>query len=155
MSATRARSGRSRMSGLSLTCKLEVAASSESVYECLLTDAYCTFRSREYPTTNRYRDKDRDRKSERGDRYSSGSSRRHYDKHSISRPRWPNESYPSTSSSHYKRMVSLTVHLEVTTCSNHSLHIPICSRKSRHGHQSRIDADIGAELCLTHCQFTR
>lgn len=61
--------------------------------------------SREYPTTNRYRDKDRDRKSERGDRYSSGGSRRHYDKHSISRPRWQNESYPSTSSSHYKRDV--------------------------------------------------
>lgn len=61
-------------------------------------------RTRDYPSTNRYREKDRDRgKSERGDRYSSGSSRRHYDKHSISRPRWQNESYPSTSSSHYKR----------------------------------------------------
>jgi hypothetical protein len=53
-----------------------------------------------------YRDKDRDRggKSGRDDRYNNSRSRYH-DKHSnsIPRSRWPNDSYPSTSSSHYKR----------------------------------------------------
>lgn len=101
MNEIKAHNGRNQTSGQNTMCKFQclfaiVFHSTDDVNFALV------FRSREYQST-RYREKDRgDRKSGRDDRYSNVRSRYH-DKHSISRPRWQNESYPSTSSSHYKR----------------------------------------------------